>query len=309
MSLNYITKLDTPYSTNSTVRGKLISLDDFVKLFDLTDVKFLGAGCDAVVFKVIYKGEVKALKLIGSSYSESYNKYIDRHFQEIGPNNLTDLTDIYIGCKLSSTREFTSSLIIPEASGVFDIEVMNLVLPYIKDSEDIISGSECLVGIVYPILNNDWTIPLSLQDRIEILFEILIAIRSLYQIGIYHNDIHNQNILYEITSSYRQYQVNGNVYLVKCKYKPVILDFGRSTEHRELYDFLDDYANLRKTIFILRLSDDIRRKILYDDANPLLSSVFDLLTEGTFGEDTEVQIFSPIEVDGLNNPFVECENN
>lgn len=308
----------THLSSKGSYRSSLLGVNDFIEIFELFDLRadgFLGDGADAIVFKVIYKDTIKALKLIGSSYTsggtEGADDDVDLNFPEIGPTNLTDLSDIHLGCKLVQLKEVTSSLIIPEAFGIFDRDVVRMIhdilydLPNGELSQTIISKAGSLIGIVYPILKSNWDIKLSLSDRLAILFELLVALHSLHQIKIFHNDIHRGNILYEITDVCRQYEINGALYLVKCKYKPVIVDFGRSTEYWSLRELLDDHALLNKTMFVEDLPVSQREKIVYDKRNPLISPVFDFLKDNQPDGGETIRMFSPIEVDEFNNPFIQ----
>ena len=203
-----------------------------------------------------------------------------------------DLDEVKIGCSLSPMSIYTDSILIPDQWAIVDSLIF---LSYSAAQKNII--------FTMPILGGElqWELKkLSTKQRIDILFEIIVALVVLRQNNIIHNDLHGANILLKQTDLCRLYTIDHQTYSVKSKQQPVIIDFEMA------YNPSDQELRLRGTfepdwdeishLFSTILTKEDREKIVHADASIILSSMFDGLRNQEIEAGHVIKYFLPMNL-------------
>lgn len=187
---------------------------------------------------------------------------------------------------------YTDSILIPEQWAIVDSLIF---LSYSTAQKNIIFTMPILGEELYPEIKK-----LSTKERIDILFEIIVALVVLQQNNIIHNDLHGANILLKQTDLCRLYTIDNQTYSVKSKHQPVIIDFEMAynpSEH-ELQlrgTFEPDWDEI-SYLFSTILTKEDREKIVHADASIILSSMFDDLRNQEIEAGQVIKYFLPMNL-------------
>lgn len=168
-----------------------------------------------------------------------------------------------------------------------------------KNTDDILVSFHTMPLLLDPEQNN-----LTVEDAVDIYFEIFITIIYLDYEGHRHGDLHNNNIVLRKVDYSRVYTItneygNTSQYVVKSSHQPVIIDWGNtdpdSGNNRD--DFNDFMTNpyLGTSNHIMMPSDvwDYIMGLRYDPEVFELE-YFDDLREGSIIDGDKVKYMKPI---------------
>lgn len=237
---------------------KILPAEEFKRL-DIIDE--LGRGEYSIVFRLILDSAIFALRLTGVQRTTS------------------SIKEIRIGCLINTLTDYTHSLQHLKYFAFFE-NLNNIRSDLIEDHEGKYLATISNI-IEYPNIN--YIRSLSDNDKIDILFEILMAVYLLNSNKIAHGDLHGENIGFIKQKSKRSYIVDGIEFLVECQYMPIIFDYGeayilKDERSHEAYDRLEGNEEL-----LDMLTNDERDMILTarnvkDFSKIFKSSVFKHIT-------------------------------
>jgi len=211
----------------------LLDEDDFIPL---NIIGLLGSGTFSVVYMIL---------LDNTAYAFRVSLVSDTNIQK----------ELNIYCLVDNLKVYTSSLQNVKHFAFFNQNVRSMLQYYWKkySSEEYMHPmleregtyftviTEIIQGIGYPI-------SLNVEDRIDFIFELLVAIYVLNNNNIAHGDLHPGNIGYIYTDTNRLYRINGKKYLATSKYLPVLFDYGNSYNldngRSEIYSILEYHDDI-----------------------------------------------------------------
>tara|TARA_R100000750_G_scaffold62841_2_gene58464 strand:+ start:1786 stop:2616 length:831 start_codon:yes stop_codon:yes gene_type:complete len=217
---------------NCTYINNLKLLDDEV-FITLNIIGVLGIGNYSIVYKLLLDDNVYALRISTASH---------RHFEG----------ELNISCMINDLRVYTNSLQSVRYFAYFNNNIKSMLYYYLKRYGDghihgvLEHGGEyfalvtdIIQDIGYPILNSN--------EKVDFVFELLMAVYILNSHNIAHGDLHVGNVGYTLTDIKRSYRINGKNYLVTSKYMPILFDYGNSyyiNDGREIYSVLEDHTQI-----------------------------------------------------------------
>lgn len=170
---------------------------------------------------------------------------------------------------------YTDSILTPEQWAIFKLDA-------IVDRSVFLSNPTAMKSIIF-------TMPL-----------LGVALIVLRQNNIIHNDLHGENILLKHTDMCRSYTINGNIFLVKSKQQPVIIDFGESYNPSdfdlELEGAFDIDWDVIRILFSGILTKEDKEKILHADASIIFSSIFENLKNHQIEAGQVIKYFLPMNL-------------
>lgn len=292
---------------NTDQPSVLGTMDDFRSSIDM--VNYIDQGAYGAVFKVVVGDHIKAMKAIAHRHIHNPKSDISRR-----RNQIQETTDIKMGCLLKPLMVYTNSLLVPDLFGAFDNETLLYLRKVVAESDDndeeVLNGGNQVIVIIMPLLydytnelyNSRWrprTVPYPSDiDRLDILFEIIMAIYTLNSHGITHGDIRNENIMFTSDDSIRQYDINGELYLVTYRYRPIIIDYGTTSINNQDQSVEEDYDLMLQTSYFSNLCDDNKRLMDRDNFKYLLLSAtfHHMVSRKLLGGD-KVTTFQPIKIE------------
>lgn len=198
-----------------------------------------------------------------------------------------------------SLRVYTDSLIRILEFGIKD-------WPEDEFAGDMFLGSD----LFYTMPLYERVIPENLDShqQLDFVFELLVAVVVLNLSGIIHHDLHEGNILIEKVNYHRQYSINGQTYLCKFEYIPIIIDFGLaeindepsldlSMEYRPFAGYNDDSSTLATLIMDPKIVQPLVIKLRASKSfDILLHPVFKPLTLNPIQVGDTIKVFAPLEI-------------
>lgn len=238
----------------------------------------LGRGGNGIVYKVL-DNETNEIVALKSTLFFSENN--------------TDLPiEIEMGCKLISTRIHTHSLAIPINYAIVEAGVLlDEDFKYEINFDKIQKNSK---GLIITFLLADMTLPdaypqLTFEDKRDILFELIIAIKFLHETGVHHTDLTANNIVVKKINEKRSYTINGVQHIVTSDYLPIIIDFGEA----EMYPMFNSDWHIDKYF------SDLNTTVYENEEQFLLNPFFADLKYRTTNAGELVRIFADITINTI----------
>lgn len=266
--------------------NKIIPIEDVFSRFEY--ISYISSGSYADVYKVLDNttNKIYAMKVVNHFLSLDEGGDEDLEVDDFA-NNPFD--EIDISCRLFNGLKYTHSLLVPEywtmatkhvvkeENGIEFVNEGNseiFIFPLLQ-----FTLSKLLKSIV---IDRDWVRKNNVEDITwndirSIFFELKVAIHVLSLLNIQHADLHFSNIMININITPRVYEINGNKYLIKSRFMPVIIDFGIVIDSSNISNIqmndklileVSDYLN--GTEKLLTLSD----AFLVDELSPGTYTLF-----------------------------------
>lgn len=146
--------------------------------------------------------------------------------------NYDDFHEIKISLKLNQIKNMTKSVIFLIDWAKLDFEL--------EWNDNKFKKGEERINYIYTMTLADSTysnIQYNLDNnlKLEILFELWVAVCLINKQEIVHTDLHFNNILIKKVEYARVYTIKRNKYLIHNKYLPIIADFGTAIIKEEKY--------------------------------------------------------------------------
>jgi serine/threonine protein kinase len=209
-----------------------------VDVFDsITIIEYIGQGAYGAAFKILIDDQVLVMKAMKHYYYPMAKSKLRRQ-----SSHIVNLPDIKMACLIKDLHSYTPCLSSIIGFALFDedtlYKVVTMVSEQDSEDEDVMIGGNTLAIIVMPLYYDignslyfrQWrsrseNIPYPTDAvRLDIMFELLVAIHTLNSHGIIHGDLRPENILFAIVDNKRQYTINDIIYIVESKYMPIIIE-------------------------------------------------------------------------------------
>lgn len=184
-----------------------------------------------------------------------------------------ELLEMRINCLLFDSFLFTDSILLLDNWALTQQPIFS-VNPSKKDL-----SSKALIlklpFLQYSLL--DLLTKITLEEKLSLLFELCVGILVLKKYNIVHDDLHEENILIKECNYYRHYVINDQSFIVRSRYLPLIIDFGRSFISDDIEaQYVDDFH-----YFPLYFSSILKRnnyqRLKRGDFTLLLDDIFNFL--------------------------------
>jgi len=226
---------------NFNIENKDFSLVDFTPTKYIIDrykfISDLGSGADGFVVKVKDTEEniecALKITLFNEDRSKMYEFYKELESLSIGsiakePDSENKFREVINFSKFLKLHNYTKSIIRPYNWAVIDD--YRLFSSFFENTlENDCDEKIRAIIITMPIMQHHLKhllISLTLQEKRDMLFELIMLFICFLPLNLYHGDFHFDNIMVTETDQARVYKIGGNNYVVKSKYLPVCIDPG-----------------------------------------------------------------------------------
>src|SRR3989338_5160703 len=183
---------------------------------------------------------------LGSGGSGHVIRALDQTTQELVAIKLVEVDDdkeVKISCLLDELRPYTDSLLKIYVYGHIE-DAPTIVTSFLKHIK---WPPRILHFLIGPIYSSE--VSFTIEQHVEVIFEILYAVMVLNRSGLEHRDLHAANIVYQKVDYKRQYTINDRIYICENVYIPIIIDFGEAEYISPATEFTDDAYSLAAGMF------------------------------------------------------------